>query len=190
MNNNVDLPQHIYAKLRTEFCNNLSPGTEGLIDCVIFAAETVHNRALGFHVLRDDGALIAHVPVHALCWKPCPVQPLENLEPWDCFGYWITAIRFEHLAECEMDFRCGQEIMRGKYICTFDFIANGYSDEPEQHKHFHFIRGDDGNFALQPNNFVQVLHKSFTDKLFDWQNPPAIQTNRLHWYCESQSRDV
>lgn len=56
--NNVSLPKHVYALLRTEFCNNLEPGTEGLIQCVIFGAETVPGQALTFHVLRDDGALV------------------------------------------------------------------------------------------------------------------------------------
>lgn len=186
MNNNCDLPKHIYAFLRTEFVNNLADGTHGLIPCVIFAVESLPGRAVGFHVLREDGALVAQVPIHALCHRAdAPQMKLNDLQKWDCFGFWITAIEFEYLYELEFGYRkSGGDIETGAYICTLDFLDNGFSDAPEQHKNFHLLKLDNGNFALQPNNRCRVIDRSFTENLFTWDQPPAIKTNKLVWHCE------
>ncbi|MCI0748165.1 MAG: hypothetical protein L0Y58_22390 [Verrucomicrobia subdivision 3 bacterium] len=186
LNNNCDLPKHFYALLRAEFCNNLELGTEGLIPCVVFGVEAQPGRALGFHVLREDGAMVSQVPIHALCHLlDAPQMELSECCPWDSFGYWLTAIEFQYLREVDITYRTtnGSE-HAGTYICTIDFLNNGFSDEPEQHKHFHLLALQNGNYALQPNNRCRVKESSFTENLFAWDAPPRIQTNRLRWYAE------
>jgi len=185
LNNNVSLPKHQYAYLRTEFCNNLDEKHNGTIPCVVFGAESNPERALGFHVLREDGALVAQVPIHALCWKiDAPQQQVGELEAWDCFGYWLTVIEFRYLRERAFSYKHAGAEQQGRYLCTFDFIDNGFSDHPTQHKCWHFLALDNGNYALQPNNRCRVIDKSFTENEFTWDKPPAIQTNELTWYCE------
>lgn len=188
LNNNVNLPKHLYAYLRTEFCNNLEPGTEGFIPCVVFGAESNLNRALGFHVLREDGALVSQVPLHALCWiEGAPRQELFDLCEWDCFGHWLSVIEFSYLADAPVDcLNLQDEQMDGAYVCTFDFLDNGFSNCPSQHKCLHLIRLDSGNFALKPNNRCRFQDLSFTRNIFAWSEPPKIKTNRILWRSEEE----
>ena len=187
MNNNVSLPKQVYSFLRTEFCNNLKSGTEGLIPCVIFGAEAVPGRALTFHVLRDDGALVSQLPLHALCHlESAPRRELGELLRWDCFGWWLTAIEFDYLREVGFETLIAGEPEQGQYVCTFDFHNNGYSEEPTQHKCLHLLALDDGNFSLQPNNNCKALQRSFVERPFDWNNLPAIELNCLKWYAEEK----
>lgn len=185
MNNNCSLPKHIYAFLRTEFVNNLKPGSDGLIPAVIFGAESVPGRALTFHVLRDDGALVSQVPLHALCHlESAPRRELEDLMRWDCFGWWLTVIEFEYLREVTFETLTGAGVETGQYICTFDFLNNGYSEDPSQHKNFHLLALSDGNFALQTNDKCKALERSFVERPFDWAALPRIERNKLKWYAE------
>jgi hypothetical protein len=185
VNNNVSLPRHIYALLRTEYVNNFRPGTEGLIPVVIFGAETQPGRALTFHVLRDDGALVSQVPLHALCHREdAPKRELGDLLRWDCFGWWLTVIAFDYLREVAVETVVGDVVVQGQYVCTFDFINDGFSDEPTQHKNFHLIALDDGNYALRTNDKVKVLERSFVEKPFEWNDLPQIERNRMKWWAE------
>jgi hypothetical protein len=183
--NNVALPAHQYGFVRTEYCNNLKPGTEGFMPCVIFGAESVPGRALMFHILREDGALVAQVPIHALCHRmDAPSRNVTELAHWDCFGWNLTAISFDYLREAPVETRIGEQVMPGRYICTFDFLADGFSDAPDQHKCFHFIALDDGNYALRTNDKLKVLERSFVCNPFDWDDLPQIERNRLIWRVE------
>jgi hypothetical protein len=185
MNNNVSLPKHVYGFLRTEFCNNLEAGSEGLIPAVIFGAESVPGRALSFHVLREDGALVSQVPIHGLCHrKDAPKRELSDLLRWDCFGWWMTVAEFAYLREVTFETRIGEETVRGQYVCTFDFIGDGFSDEPSQHKCFHLIALEEGNYALRTNDECKVLEKSFVMSPFEWAALPQIRRNRLKWWAE------
>lgn len=197
--NNCNLPKHIYGYIRNNFLNNLDGRTDNSLQpCVIFGAEAHASRAVGFHVLRNDGACIAMVPIHALCHKP-KAKPMElwQVEPWDCFGWNISAIEFTYLKELDIVCRLPQIdpdahdyskgppkyiFERGTYVCSLDFFDNGWSDDPGQHKHLHLVALNNGNFALQPNNRVQILEKSFTDRPFTAK--PKIQTNKLKWTAE------
>lgn len=185
MNNNCNLPKHVYGYLRTEFCNNLESGTEGIIPAVIFAVESTPGRALTFHVLRDDGALVSQVPLHALCWREeAPRRVLGDLVRWDCFGWYVTATQFDYLYDVTFEARIGEGVETGQYICTFDFLNNGFSEEPTQHKNFHLLALDDGNLALVTNDKCKALERSFVERPFDWESLPVIRRNRLKWFAE------
>lgn len=186
--NNVSLPTHQYAYVRTEFCNNLDPSTAGLMPCVIFGAESIPGRALGFHILREDGAMISQLPINALCWHESAMTHINpgDLQLWDCFGYDLSVHCFDYLKNLEGRLKAfNSAIWPFTYICTFDFLNNGFSDYPEQHKCLHFLKLHNGQFALQPNNRLQFIDLSFTDRLFSWENPPRIATNKLEWFCET-----
>lgn len=185
LNNNISLPKHLYGWLRTEFANNLKSGTAGVIPCCIFGVESIPGRALGFHVLCDNGALISQVPVHGMCWQP-DALPMElwACQAWDCFGYWITAVEYAYLRETDFAYVVDRVEYGGTYVCSIDWLDNGWSDAPDQHKHLHLIKLDNGNFALMPNNRVRVNEVSFTDQLFAWDKPPMIESNQLIWYAE------
>jgi len=65
-------------------------------------------------------------------------------------------------------------------------LNTGFSEEPGQHKCGHFIKLDNGNYAIQPNNRVRLHDPSFTIK-----NPQAIPQRKLNshvWTVENNPK--
>jgi hypothetical protein len=157
---------------------------------VIFAVESVPGRALGFHVLLENGALYSQLPIHALAHgQKAPFRQLAELVRWDCFGWNISTIEFTYLREVQ--FIVSQEkgeIEHGRYICSIDFVDDGFSDYPEQHKMFHLVGLEDGNFALVTNDKCQAIESSFVTAPFIWDDPPKIERNRMIWHAEEIKR--
>jgi hypothetical protein len=186
--NNCDLPRHLYGYVRGQFLRNLCDMDGGLRQCVIFGIESVPGRALSFHILLDNGALVSQVPIHALCHRSdleLQPRPLSELLRWDCFGWRVSAIEFAYLREVGFTVKSRSgAIDSGQYVCTIDFLDNGYSENPEQHKHFHLIALDDGNYTLATNDKCQAIERSFVEDPFNWDDPPKIQRNRLVWHAE------
>jgi len=77
---NVNVPR-FYCLLRREFLyDDLSHKGEFLKVCV-FGAASIHGRALDFHILTENGAVIWRLPLHAFCHKPeAPPMPLDWLQ--------------------------------------------------------------------------------------------------------------
>jgi hypothetical protein len=181
--NNVSLPEHQYAFVRNKFLRNGKPPHD-MSECIIFGAESMPGYAMGFHILREDGVMYAQVPIHALCHRQDAAlkEQAGDLQAWDCFGFAMTVAQFDYLSQLRFTHRSG---LQGEYVCTFDFIRNGFSNYPEQHKHLHLLMMDDGNYMLQPNTTLRAEDKSFTTKLFDWKQPPDIEANEATWSCEA-----
>ncbi len=96
---NVNVPR-FYCFLRKEFLYDGEAHHGELIHVCVFGAASVHGRALGFHVLTENGAVIWRLPLHAFCHKPeTPMQPLDWLQFWDCFSYEMTVTVFERLQD-------------------------------------------------------------------------------------------
>lgn len=185
--NNISLPEHQYAFVRNQFLRN-GKEPHDLSECIIFGAEAMPAYAMGFHILREDGVMYAQVPIHALCHeKDAPLREVGDLQAWDCFGYHLTVEQFEYLSQLKFTHKSG---LTGEYICTFDFIRNGFSNFPQQHKHLHFLMMDDGNFMLQPNTTLRAEDDSFTTKAFDWKKPPYVEANETFWYCERSGDEM
>jgi hypothetical protein len=92
-----------YCPLRREFLyDDLTHKGEFLNVCV-FGAVSFHGRALGFHVLAENGAVIWRLPLHVFCTKrKPPPTPLDWLQFWDCFSYEISCTSFERLADARV----------------------------------------------------------------------------------------
>jgi hypothetical protein len=92
---NVNVPR-FYCFLRKQFLYDGEAHQGEFIHACVFGAASIQGRALGFHVLTENGAAIWRVPLHALCHKQeAPTQPLDWLQFWDCFSYEVTAITFD-----------------------------------------------------------------------------------------------
>ena len=184
---NADWPgTHRYGYVRPQFVSGLASALDPLIPCAIFGICSVPNRALTFHVLLENGAQYARVPLHALTHLPrvdTPL-PLSALEAWDCFGVELAVHTYAYLAERDVEVRlsgpCTGQTMRGRYCCTVDWYANGYSDTPDQHKCAHLIALDNGQFAAMPNNRLRWYDASFTD----WAQPIRLTVNTRVHYAE------
>jgi hypothetical protein len=187
---NADVPGgHFYCLVRREYLHNLEAHHGEFEEAAVFGVCSVPNRGLTFHVLLKSGAQFARVPLHALAWKSdAPPRPLHVLQTWDCFGYQFSAHRYAHLdqRECCAYLKHGERA-DGVYLFTVDWLENGYSDTPDQHKCAHVLKLDDGNFAALPNNRILWRDASF----IEWpEGRPTYRTNTHIWYAEEEDGQI
>ena len=96
---NVNVPR-FYCFLRKQFLYDGEAHQGEFIHACVFGAASIQGRALGFHVLTENGAVIWRVPLHALCHRQeAPTQPPDWLQFWDCFSYEVTATTFDRLQD-------------------------------------------------------------------------------------------
>ena len=102
---NVNVPR-FYCFLRKEFLYDGEAHHGELLNVCVFGAASIHGRALGFHVLTENGAVIWRLPLHAFCHKSnAPVQALDWLQFWDCFSYEVAVTTFERLQDFRVQFK-------------------------------------------------------------------------------------
>ena len=183
MTHNISIP-HFYAKLRNSHLYQQDDSVTGTTDVVIFGVQSIEGRALTFHILMNNGAMRSRVPIHMLCSKDdAPLHELHYLQLWDCFGNDISVTKFNYLDEMRVQVMFkDKQTQWGSYVMTFDWYNNSSSEEPTQYKCGHFIRLDDGNFTIQPNNRLMWKDMSFTDKPFP-ERPDWLVDNKK-WICE------
>ena len=186
---NVDIP-HFFCQLRREYLYDLKSHEGEYDNAVVFMATSIPPRALMFTCLLDNGAQIGRLPISAFVHAP-PTEKLtlDQLELWGAFGYDVAVIACEYLR----DLRCAVLLKNGnwylgRYMMTFDWYGNPYSDEPGEggYKTAHLIALDNGHFALQPNNRMRWWEPSFVTKPFD--KPPDYLTNTHVWHCETRHK--
>lgn len=155
--------------------------------CLRFGAASIHGRALGFHVLTENGAVIRRLPLHAFCHKPkTPIQSLDWLQFWDCFSYEMTVTVFERLQDSRVRVQFKDRSWDGGHMFTFDWCESEDAKEAGdgEHKCAHVSALDNGNFAAQPNNRVQWFCPSFVTP---FQEKPDYVTNTRVWKVERET---
>jgi hypothetical protein len=91
---------------------------------------------------------------------------------WDSFSYYISCTQFDVLKSKKMEYVSRRRNKyQGTYLFTLDWAneesnatPSNFSENPGQHKCGHFIRLDNGNFAIQPNNRIFLNDPSFCTK--------------------------
>jgi len=92
---------------------------------------------------------------------------------WDSFSYHVSVTSFPILRNHTCKFTSRRRVeYSGRYLFTFDWAGStdmgdtdfSMSEFPSQHKCGHFIKMDNGNFAIQPNNRMRMHDPSFTIK--------------------------
>jgi hypothetical protein len=155
--------------------------------CCVFAVSSLAGRALGFHVMLENGAVIWRVPICALVHKAdAPPTALDVLELWDCFSYHVSVSEFAFLKErrCETVLK-DRSMRRGLYLFTVDWFASKDAEEAGDggHKCAHILKLDDGNFAAQPNNRIRWFDPAFVTP---FEKKPDYQTNTHTWKVENR----
>ena len=144
----------IYCLLRKEFLYDLEAHHGEHIKVCVFGAASLHGRALGFHVLTENGATFWRLPIHALCHRPdTPAMPLDVLQIWDCFSYDVSATGFDRLSEMHSPrYLKDRQWYPGKYLFTLDWYGSEDAEEAGEggHKCAHVLALDNGNFAACP----------------------------------------
>ncbi len=184
---NLSIPR-FYCYLRSEFLYDLESHHGELTEVCVLGVASIHGRALGFHVLTSNGAVMWRLPIHALCHKrTAQAQPLDWLQFWDCFSYNITVTLFDRLRDARVRVQLRDRSWEGgQYMFTFDWIGSEDSEEAGDggSKCAHLIALDNGNFALQPNNRVQWLDPAFVTP---FQEKPTYLTNTHVWKVERET---
>ena len=62
---NQDMP-HMEVYVRSEYLHDFQEGSEGLVKGICHGISAIPGRALGFHVLLENGDHIGRLPIHAL----------------------------------------------------------------------------------------------------------------------------
>lgn len=186
---NVNTPL-VYCSLRSTYLYNGKPAPKGesLIPCVVFAAASLPGRAIGFHCMLHNGALIERLPISAFVHREdAPEIPLEYLELWDCFSYNITCIEYTYLKELRADVLLkDRSVERGVYLFTLDWYGSSLADNPGEggHKCSHIVQLENGCYAAQPNNRIAWHEPSFiTQPMLE---RPMYETNNQVWSVENK----
>ena len=134
----------------------------GLVECRIFGACSLPGRAILFHVQMNNGAVYYRLPISAFRDERFaePQFALNKLQPWDCPSSEMEVITYDWLSNQKV--QCLQLAdMNGRYITTFDWQGVGTTAEvAHEHKCLHLIKLENGQFALQPNNYLLWHEKS------------------------------
>ena len=165
---NLSLPRHRYCFVRAGYVQPEGSMTD-LIPCVWWGVSVTPGRMMGCHVLLESGAMVVDLPLAAL--HAHPVKGKDDPRPyweagvWDCFG-WEAECFVPDLLE---DMRC--EVLStdhqitgetGRLWFAIDFIDDGYSLAPGQHKHLWVVALDTGHFTQVPQDMLLVQDKAFT----------------------------
>jgi hypothetical protein len=185
---NADIPR-LYCYVRKEYLYDLQSHRGEFIKACIFGISSLYGKAVGFHALLENGAMIWRLPISALASdQEAPHQPLEILQLWDSFSYSVSVTEFAHLEglRCRVLLK-DKRAYEGEYVLTVDWYGSNDSEEPGDggHKCAHLIQLDNGCFALQPNNRICWFEPAFVTPFTD---PPDYRTNNQTWKCENQTR--
>ena len=182
---NVDVPR-FYCFLRREYLYDLREHFGELDRCCVFAVSSIAGRAIGFHALLENGAVIWRLPIAAFAHlENAPRTALDVLELWDCFSYHVCVNEFGFLAQrrCETVLKDGT-VRAGLYMFTIDWFDSPDAEDAGDggHKCAHVLRLDDGNFAAQPNNRIRWFDPAFVTP---FEAKPDYRTNTRIWKVES-----
>jgi hypothetical protein len=181
---NISIPR-IYCFLRKEFLYDGGAHHGEHVKVCVFGAASLHGRALGFHVLTENGATFWRLPIHALCHRTdAGVMPLDLLQIWDCFSYDVSATCFDRLSEMRVRaYLKDRNWYPGKYLFTIDWYGSEDAEEAGEggHKCAHVLALDNGNFAALPNNCLQWHDPAFVTP---YTEKPDFRINTHTWKVE------
>lgn len=185
----TDVPT-FWCYLRREYLYDMESHHGELEPVQVIGADSVSAAAVGFDVMTEWGALIARLPVSALCHKEnAPSLPLDWLQLWSCFGYDMEVHEYASLRNlaCDVLLR-DKQWYRGRYMFTFSWKKDPLADNPGEggFKRGHMVKLDNGCYCVQPNNRIRWFEPSWITKPFPER--PDIQTNSHVWLCESATK--
>ena len=183
MPHNVPLPTHRYVWVRDTFVHREPTGA--LVPAVWYGVSSTHGRAFGCHVLLESGAMVLDLPLHALSHDAnVEGEPsIQEAVAWDSFGEDVEVYAVPYLAGLTatlLNDRHQLTELQGALWFALDWVRNGYSDYPEQHKHLWIVAVDGGAFCALPQDRLLVHEASFTDVT----GVPPVARQRTVWSAE------
>lgn len=156
-------PQEVFV--RGQFLRGHKDCHEQKFRCSLFGFSSIINQAPTFHFLMEDGGLWSRMPLHAFCWqKDAGIMELHEIVEYDCFSNYASVIQYNVLQNKKV--RLLNKDMLGTYCFTIDWhhadpnVPNTYFSETPLGSCAHFIKLDNGNFAMQPNHTILIDDKN------------------------------
>jgi len=177
--------------VRNQFLYNQKEGFDKYTPGWLVGVRTIKGYATTFYVLLNNGVLFTGLPIHALCSKPSKPMDLQELEMWDSISYDHSVLQFDFLKSmsCQVLLK-DKKVYDGKYVFSIDFSSqsglSNISETPNEWKVFHFIKLENGNFALYPQNRILFKDASFINPT----DPSTIkyQVNTQEWFSENGNK--
>ena len=175
--------------MRKEFLYDGEAHHGELIHVCVFGAASIHGRALGFHVLTENGAVIWRLPLHAFCHKPNDAYTTARLA--SVLGLFQLRSNGDRVRAASGFPRPrpiqGPVLGRGPiHVHSSIGVRAKTPKKPRDggHKCAHLIALDNGNFAAQPNNRIQWFCPAFVTP---FQEKPDYVTNTRVWKVERET---
>jgi hypothetical protein len=185
----ADIPKPFYCYVQNEFLYDHHEGFGEYTECLAFGLSALPSRAWGISILLKSGALVQHIPLHALTFNAPAIHnhPLDHLQIWSCYGYEFTTHEYAALAEMPVKvYLKGGLWENGRYLFTAAPYEDNYSLTPDQHKHFNFVQLECGRIGSYPGNRLLVYDSSFVEIP---EKRPKYHTNTRFWYVENFEDD-
>jgi len=181
--------------VKAEYLYNQQKRHGELEPCVWLTAKCIKGQALRIEsLLTNYGALYDKLPLSAYIWKEAEYElPLDYLQLWDCLSYDFTVIEKSNLRGLKVKFfGKDKQFHFGNYLFTIDFCAADhgrldvtFTEGTQEHKSYNIIKMDNGQFAAQPNNRMQVLEPSSNPKEL---KVPDFKVATKRWSVETESK--
>ena len=184
----ADIPQPFYCYIRDEFLYDGKSGHGNFTQCIAYGVSALPSRAWGISIMLSNGALVQHVPLHALVFDPETTHdhPLDHLQIWSCYGWDFATHQYNYLKEMPCKVYMKGEWENGTYLFTAAPYNDTYSMTPDQHKHFNFVRLDCGALGAWPGNRMLMFDSSFVELPTE---RPKYRTNSRVWQVEKIEDD-
>ena len=160
----ANLPHHFYVWVNNSYLGPNMP--EGYTYALWHGIHSREGQIPMAHVLLESGAHWSGLPLHAMSdfhgpesWEE---KPYLDLCPWAAMGPDIEAYGAKYLEGLEVElFRFG---WKGRHTGIMIDWTNGFDRYPQEHKPLNLVSLDDGQFALQPNNYCRFRDDHLVNK--------------------------
>jgi hypothetical protein len=180
--------------VRKEYLYDHTKGHGEYTPGIWVSVKSVQGKALYFETLLTEyGALYDKLPLSAFVWKTNLdyVLPLDTLQIWDCFDYYLTVIQKPMLGKCQV-YGKDRKMHLGSYLFTIDtchpnnsLLDQNFSEHDPEHKSFNVIKLSNGQFAAQPNNRIIWSDASL---ILENKKTPDFKVCTQNYYVENTSK--
>lgn len=178
MNSTLDIPlQKVYVHNRF-----LGKELSGVTKGYWYAITSIPHRAFICHVMLENGANWAGLPLNALASIPVATETtLQICQSYDCFSYDAQVIRHHFLRD--QTAKCLRTNLKGRYLFTVHSVdpegKAPFAEFPEQTKTFTFIESEIGAILARPNNYLRWQDKALYDT--ESKIPRYERNSVIHW---------
>ena len=176
-----NLPAINVKVCRSYLTDNKESGYE---DAYLLAVKSIPGRPLLFTVYLDTGAAWSGLPITAIqCDRFNPIDKntflkIEQAQPFSCLEGDINVITYDLLKNARATLKAHPTNFTGNYLFTIDYLGEGLSEDPSQHKTHNIFVVDTGHLVAYPNNMIL-----WEDKFFAYKNDefPKYRRTNKYW---------